>query len=252
LQVIVEAEPGLARIREWLELRKPYNERRELRHLRSIRKGDSEFWSQAANLFHQWQWHDGAIRAAIASGRADQLPIDLTHPSPYLSSIHSESKRSAVPKHWILGIMRQESHFIHDIRSSAGAIGLMQLMPSTARNVAKRNGLKRPSKGDLSRASLNIRLGTTFFRSLLDRLQGDPVRSLVGYNAGPRRVSQWDTILRASDPAVWVETIPFTETRNYVKKILVNFIVYEEIHTAKHAKIRDYLKHPAGYAMVSE
>ncbi len=241
---LLDSEPAVARIREWLALRKPYSARRELTHLGIVRNGDSEFWSQAALLFDAWNWHDGAIRAIYASGRAADFQVSLSHPSPYLDSVRKESIRYGIPEHWILGIMRQESLFIHDIRSGAGAIGLMQLMPATARNVARRNKLKRPSSGDLHRASLNIRLGTSYFRRLLDQTDGNLVYSLAGYNAGPHRVKQWRETIRVQDPAVWVESIPFTETRNYVKKILVNFIIYENIHNVQHARIRDYLQMP--------
>lgn len=241
MRALLKSEPNLARIREWLALRKPYSARRELNHLKNTHKDDADFWIQVANLFHNWGWYDGAIRAAFISGRADDLQLELTHPSPYINYVRREAIRSSVPQHWIYGIMRQESLFVHDIRSGAGAIGLMQLLPSTARNVAKRNGLKRPSIGDLSNASLNIRLGTTYFRRLLNQLDGNPVYSLAGYNAGPRRVTRWQETIRASDPAAWVESIPFTETRNYIKKILVNFIVYETIHDLGHSRIRDYL-----------
>ncbi len=239
---LLEAEPALARIREWLALRRPYSARRELTHLRHTRRGDGEFWHQAALLFHSWDWHDGAIRATFASGRASDFELALSHPSPYLNYARREAIRNNVPQHWILGIMRQESLFIHDIRSGAGAVGLMQLMPATARSVAKRNKLKRPSTKDLSSASLNIRLGTHYFRQLLDRSDGNPIYSLAGYNAGPKRVDQWRQMIRVKDPAVWVESIPYKETRNYIKKILVNFIVYDNIHNARHARIRDYLK----------
>lgn len=241
---LIKTEPAMARIREWLALRKPYNARRELTHLTSLRNGDSEFWLHAAQLFHTWGWNDGAIRSAYASGKHDQVNLSVTYPSPYLNNVRREAIRSSVPEHWIYGIMRQESLFVHDIRSGAGAVGLMQLLPSTARKVAKRNGLKQPGRKDLSNASLNIRLGVSYFRSLLDRTNENPVNSLIGYNAGPKRIKQWKSAIRVSDPAMFVESIPFTETRNYIKKILVNFIVYEEIHNSEHARIRDYLKYP--------
>ncbi len=251
LSTLVDSEPALARIREWLAISKPYSARRELNHLKNTRKDEAELWIQVANLFHNWGWHDGAIRAAYISGQADDLPPELTHPSPYINYVRREAIRNSVPQHWIYGIMRQESLFVHDIRSGAGAIGLMQLLPSTARNVAKRNGLKRPSNRDLSNASLNIRLGTTYFRRLLNRLDENPVHSLAGYNAGPRRVDQWKKSIRVAEPAAWVESIPFTETRNYVKKILVNFIIYENIHDLEHSRIEDYLQPSATQHAVS-
>ena len=240
----LEAEPAIARIREWLALNKPYNARSELTYLRNKRAGESDFWIQAATLFHTWNWHDGAIRAMFASGRSSEFEVTLSHPSPFINVVRKEAIRYRVPEYWILGIMRQESLFVHDIRSGAGAVGLLQLMPKTAQIVAKKNRLKKPSRKDLSKVALNVRLGTSYFRSLLDQTEGNAVHSLVGYNAGPRRVKQWKEMIPAKDPAAWVESIPFTETRNYVKKILVNFIIYEKIFTTQHARIREFLPVP--------
>ena len=241
---LLEKEPGIARIREWLALRKPYSARRELTHLYDKWQGDSTFWLQTALLFHAWGWHDGTIRAAYKSGQHNDIQPSVTYPSPYINYVRLEAMRHGVPQHWIYGIMRQESLFVHDIRSGAGAVGLMQLLPSTARQVAKRIGLKRPSVNDLTSAPLNIHLGTTYFKQLLKQLNGNPIHSLVGYNAGPRRANQWQNTIRVSDPAIWVEAVPFTETRNYIKKILVNFIIYENILNSEHARIRDYLQLP--------
>lgn len=241
-RALIKDEPAVARIREWLALRKPYSARRELTHLTKSRKGDSEFWLQASELFHHWGWNDGAIRAAYASGKHDTMEITMTFPSPYLNSVRREAIRSSVPEHWIYGIMRQESLFVHDIRSSANAVGLMQLLPSTARRVAQQLGLKQPSRKDLTIASLNIRLGVSYFRSLLNRTEGDLVNSLIGYNAGPKRISQWKSMIGASDRDMFIESIPFTETRNYIMKVLVNFIIYEEIQNSEHTRIQDYLK----------
>ncbi len=243
-RTLLDSEPGIARIREWLALRKPYSARRELSYLNKTRQSDHNFWRQAALMFHSWGWHDGAIRATFTSGRPTDFDVSLSHPSPYLNDTRREAIRNNVPPHWILGIMRQESLFVHDIRSGAGAIGLMQLMPATARSVAKRNRLKTPSTRDLSHPPLNIRLGTNYFRQLLDRTDDNPIFSLAGYNAGPRNVEKWRKLIRVDDPAVWVEAIPYRETRNYIKKILVNFIVYEKIHHVQHVRIRDYLKMP--------
>ncbi|MYI90094.1 MAG: transglycosylase SLT domain-containing protein [Gammaproteobacteria bacterium] len=241
---LLEVEPAIARIREWLAFNKPYSARSELTHLRKKRAGESDFWVQAAMLFHTWNWHDGAIRAMFASGRSSEFEVTLSHPSPFIRVVRKEAIRHRVPEYWILGIMRQESLFIHDIRSGAGAVGLLQLMPKTAHNVAIKNRLKKPSRNDLLRVALNIHLGTSYFRSLLDQTEGNAVHSLVGYNAGPRRIKQWKEMIPAKDPAAWVESIPFTETRNYVKKILVNFIIYEKIFTTQHARIREYLPVP--------
>ncbi len=240
---IAMLEPAIPRIREWLVMNKPYYARRELKQLKSARRNDSDFWHHVAIQFHLWGWHDGAIQASYRTDRT-QLQMNVTHPSPYARIVRKESLRQGVPEPWIYSIMRQESNFIRDIRSGRGATGLMQLMHSTARITADRSGLKRPSVRDLQHAELNIRLGVAYFKQLLDQTDNNPIQALAGYNAGPRRAKQWQNSFRASDPAIWVETIVFDETRNYVKNILVNFVIYEQIHNSLSARVRDYLQVP--------
>ena len=236
------AVPGVQRIREWLALSKPYNARRELNQLKETQP--KEFWLHAAILFNAWKWHDGAIQAISRSGQYASFELGVSHPSPFIETVRRESVRYGVPEHWIYAIMRQESLFIPDISSGAGAVGLMQLLPITARQTARRQGLNRPSRGDLTKASVNIRLGVAYFKQLLDSMNGNPVFALAGYNAGPRNSRLWQNSSRVSDPAIWVETIPFTETRNYLKKILFNFVIYESIHSSSYVRLRHYLPEP--------
>ena len=236
------AVAGVQRIREWLALSKPYNARRELNQLKDTQP--KEFWLHAAILFNAWKWHDGAIQAISRSGQFASFELDVSHPSPFIETVRRESVRYGVPEHWIYAIIRQESRFIHDISSGAGAVGLMQLLPITARQTARRQGLNRPSRGDLVTASVNIRLGVAYFKQLLNSMNGNPVFALAGYNAGPRNSKLWQNSSRVSDPVIWVETIPFTETRNYLKKILFNFVIYESIHSSSYVRLRHYLPVP--------
>ena len=121
--------------------------------------------------------------------------------------------------------MRQESRFQTEIRSSAGAMGLMQLMPATARWVAKRIGMKDFQQSMVTDIDVNIRLGTYYLRYVYDLLDGSPVLASAAYNAGPGRARQW----RATTPmegAIYAESIPINETRDYVKKVLVNATYY--------------------------
>lgn len=235
------SEPAIPRIREWLALNRPYHARRELSRLKQTRASDDDFWRHAAIQFNLWGWHDGAIQASHHTD-SKSLRLDVTHPSPFVRLVRKESLRYGVPQHWIYAIMRQESNFVHDIRSNRGATGLMQLMKRTAQITAKSNGLKYPSVRDLQRADLNIRLGVAYFKQLLRQMNNNPVQALAGYNAGPSRAKRWEESFRASDPAIWVETIVFDETRNYVKTILVNFVIYEQIHSSQSSRIRDYLQ----------
>lgn len=128
-------------------------------------------------------------------------------------------------------LIRQESTFNKDAVSSAGARGLMQLMPATATAMAKRAGIKKFNVKQLNDASRNIQLGTTYVQELLDRFDGSYVMTIAGYNAGPGRVSSWvrlygDPRTESVDVVDWIELIPVYETRNYVQRVIENLQVY--------------------------
>ncbi|MGA0025190.1 MAG: lytic transglycosylase domain-containing protein, partial [Burkholderiales bacterium] len=126
---------------------------------------------------------------------------------------------------WVNGLIRQESRFIVRARSSAGASGLMQLMPATARWVAGKIGLRNWHWSKVTEVDTNISLGTYYLRHVLDTLDGSPVLASAAYNAGPGRARGW----RADDgmeAAIYAESIPFSETRNYVKQVMANSSYY--------------------------
>jgi len=125
---------------------------------------------------------------------------------------------------YVYGLIRQESRFMADARSRVGAAGLMQLMPATARWVANQIPVKPFSTAMLTQPELNILMGTYYFRRVLDEL-GHPVLAVAAYNAGPGRARRWRDE-RTLDGAIYVETIPFSETRDYVKKVLANTVAY--------------------------
>jgi soluble lytic murein transglycosylase len=122
--------------------------------------------------------------------------------------------------------MRQESAFMHDANSSAGARGLMQLMPATAREVARKFGLGSTSGGEILDPGKNIALGTGYLRMMLDRFDNNMTLATASYNAGPHRARKWqyDKPLPAD---IWVELIPFDETRSYVKRVMTYASIYD-------------------------
>ncbi|NQV54939.1 MAG: lytic transglycosylase domain-containing protein, partial [Rhodospirillales bacterium] len=135
---------------------------------------------------------------------------------------------------FIHAVIRQESAFYQEAVSHAGAQGLMQLMPRTARRVAKMNSIPYRLGRLTEDAAYNMRLGQTFLRELLNEFDGSYVLALAAYNAGPGRARSWmkrngDPRDPAVDAIDWVELIPFSETRNYVQRVLENFHVYREI-----------------------
>jgi soluble lytic murein transglycosylase len=135
-----------------------------------------------------------------------------------------------------LGIMRQESNFDVSIVSSAGARGLMQLMPGTARQVAHRLGEPTSEVLLTADAAHNMRMGTAYLQEVLEKFDGSVPMAAAAYNAGPHRVTQW--LIDNGDPRAggqsmidWIEMIPFNETRNYVQRVMENVVVYQARRT---------------------
>jgi soluble lytic murein transglycosylase len=173
---------------------------------------------QAAILAHRWGWHSRAIATAAEIGEYDDL--DLRYPLPYRDVFESRALVASIPATWALGIARSESLFMRDVRSGAGAIGLMQLMPATGRELART--LKLPFSGmdTLTDPIGNIQLGTAYLGQITKRFGGNRVLATAAYNAGPQRVEQWMPKQDSVDARIWIETIPYNETRRYVRRVL--------------------------------
>lgn len=167
------------------------------------------------------------IDRAINTADRTQAEHDyqLRYPTPFIAQVEPRVREVGLDPAWVYGLMRQESRFIMDAKSSAGAKGLMQLMPATAKWVAKKIGLASYQPGKVTEMDTNVILGTNYLRLVLDGLDGHPVLATAAYNAGPGRARQW----RADRPlegAIYAETIPFNETRDYVKKVMANTSYY--------------------------
>lgn len=179
----------------------------------------------AAKLAETWGWHDQAI-ITIAQGRYwDDL--ELRFPLAYRDTVETQAQRQALDPAWVYAVMRQESAFMHDVRSRVGATGLMQLMPATARKVARRlPETIRISTNALRKPDLNITLGSAYLREVLDGLYDNRVLATAAYNAGPHRVRRWlpDKPMAAD---LWVELVPFGETRKYLKRVLSYTAIYQ-------------------------
>lgn len=173
---------------------------------------------QAAILAQRWGWHSRAIATAALIGEYDDL--HLRYPLPYRDVFENRASVASIPATWALGIARSESLFMRDVRSGAGAIGLMQLMPATGRDIARR--LKLPFSGTdtLTDPVGNIQLGTAYLAQMSNRFGGNRILATAAYNAGPQRVEQWAPKQDPVDARVWIETIPYNETRSYVRRVL--------------------------------
>ncbi|NMX24345.1 transglycosylase SLT domain-containing protein [Dissulfurirhabdus thermomarina] len=219
----VAALPGVQRARELLFLGRREAARREW--AAAVRGLDRDHLLQAARLAHSWGWYDRAIAALGRAGCLDDLA--LRFPLAYLPEVSARAARADIDPAWALALMRQESAFDTRARSRSGALGLMQLMPGTARFVARRRDLPLRSLDEVFRAETNIRLGIGYLEMVRDRFGGNPVLATAAYNAGPARVEEWLPEEGPVEADLWVETIPFTETRRYVKRVLFYAAVYE-------------------------
>ncbi|HEX6734087.1 MAG TPA: lytic transglycosylase domain-containing protein, partial [Azonexus sp.] len=146
--------------------------------------------------------------------------------------VRSAALNQSLDDAWVYGLMRQESRFITTAKSTVGASGLMQLMPATAKWVAKKIGLRDFHQSRVNDTETNVLLGTSYMRLVMENLDNHPVLASAAYNAGPGRAKRW----RAERPlegAIYAETIPFSETRDYVKKVMSNSVYYSALFTGK-------------------
>lgn len=165
-----------------------------------------------------------------------EIDIAQRFPTPFRAEVVDKARAIGVDPAYVYGLIRQESRFILDARSSAGASGLMQLMPATARLTAKRLGIDY-SAGRVNDREVNLRLGTAYLKFALDDFGGSEALAAAAYNAGPGRPRRWreGPLL---EPAIWAENIPFGETRDYVKKVLSNASLYALVLGAKESSLK--------------
>lgn len=162
--------------------------------------------------------------------------VDFTQrfPSPFRDVMLAATQRLGLDMAWVYGLIRQESRFIHTARSQVGASGLMQVMPSTAKFVARKIGLSNYSHSQMNDIDTNITLGTSYLNMVLTDLEGSQALATAAYNAGPGRPRAWRAKLtRSVEGAIFAESIPFNETRDYVKKVLSNATYYAALFESK-------------------
>lgn len=219
----VEKIPGVIRAKELFLLKRVTDARREWAKV--TKKLDKRSLQKVSVLASQWGWHDRAIFTVAKSFHFGDLA--LRFPMAHKSVILSQAKKQGVDASWVYGVLRQESGFMADARSGAGALGLMQLMPSTGRSTAKALKLRIRSNRELLNVNKNIRLGSAYLRRMLDKNDGNRILATASYNAGPNRVRKW--LPKNEMPAdVWLETIPYNETRKYVKRVMAYSVIYDK------------------------
>lgn len=213
---LLEKNPALIRARELFMVGLDGRGRSEWDSV--MRTLSEEQQLQAAQLAHRWGWHSRAIATTASNEHYDDL--DIRYPLPYTEDFSRSAAAANIRTSWAFGIARSESLFMRDIRSSAGAIGLMQLMPDTGRRTARE--INEPWIGykTLTDPQSNIRLGTWFLGQMQARFNDNPVLATAAYNAGAQRVDAWLPRTQALDARIWIETIPYSETRDYVRRVM--------------------------------
>jgi soluble lytic murein transglycosylase len=185
---------------------------------------------QAAHLASRWGWYAQAIVTLVQAGEWDD--VRLRYPRPYADAVARGSDLADVPADWILGVMRQESLYRKDAVSRADARGLMQMLPTTASAVAHRWHLPPPHKDSLFEPSVAVPLGAAYLRELLDRYANQLALALAAYNAGPMAVARW-LPPRSMAADVWVENIPYNETRGYIQHIVEHIVALAWVRNAE-------------------
>jgi len=216
------ARPEVRRVLKLAELdMRPESQREWVYAVRGL---DDDALLQAAEYARRYGLYDRAINTAERTvARHD---YGLRYMMPFRSEFTAAARDQGVGEELLYGIARQESRFVPDIVSSAGAMGLMQLMPGTARWVAKQLARSDFRPAHVTKVDLNTQFGAYYFKYWQDRLDGLPALAAAAYNAGPGRAQAWRPSVTPLEGAIWVETIPFNETRDYVKKVLANAMIY--------------------------
>jgi soluble lytic murein transglycosylase len=171
------------------------------------------------------------------------IDFDQRFPLPYKDALLQRTAQIGLDPSYVFGLIRQESRFIVDLRSSVGATGLMQVMPATARWTANKIGLANFKPDQMSERDTNTAIGTAYLKLLLDSFDGSMPLATAAYNAGPSRPRSWRGQSGAPvlEAAIWIENLPFAETRDYVKKVLSNSTSYAALISGQPQSLKNRL-----------
>ena len=194
----------------------------------------------AAELARHEQVFDRVVNTSLRT--RDEVDFRQRFIAPFEGRVTEKARQINLDPAWVYGLIRQESRFITDARSRVGASGLMQLMPATAKWVARKIGMKDFTPSSVNDFDTNTVLGTNYLNMVLNDLDGSQVLATAGYNAGPRRPVQWRSKLEGPvEGAIFAETIPFTETRLYVKNVLSNAVYYAALFSGESQSLKERL-----------
>jgi soluble lytic murein transglycosylase len=193
----------------------------------------------AAKLAQQWQWDQVAIITLVKADYWDDLA--LRFPVTYLSQVQNNAYRQNLDPAIVFGLIRQESMLDKNAQSPVGAKGLMQLMPKTGRQIARDLNEQWQSENSLFSPDINIKYGSYYYKQLLNRFNGHFALATAAYNAGPKRVINWLPLDKSVPADIWVETIPFKETRKYVTSVLSYAMIYQQRLQRNTLKIKNLM-----------
>lgn len=214
--------PEIARAKELSAIGHKRSAHREWQFV--VKRLDKQGLMALARVANDWGWHNRAIRAVIQANHWNDLSIRF--PMPYQASFGKAANKVKLPSSWLFAIARQESAFSEKARSSAGARGLMQLMPATAKQTAKKIGITS-RVSSLYDPEYNIKLGSSYLSMMHSRFNKNRALATAAYNAGPHRVDRWVKLNIPLSIDAWIETIPYDETRRYVKNVLAFDVIYQ-------------------------
>jgi len=205
----------------------------------TVKKLSKEQIMTAAKVAQQWRWDQVAIMTLVKANYWDD--IELRFPVDYLPQVQGNGYSQQLQPSIIFGLMRQESMLDKNAQSAVGARGLMQIMPQTGKQIAQELNEKWLSDANLFNPDTNIRYGTYYFKKLLTKFNGHFPLAIAAYNAGPNNVSKWLPFDRSVPADIWMETIPFKETRKYVASVLSYSMIYQQRLQGGALKIKELL-----------
>lgn len=225
-------------VAELIAVNKPWEARRQWWY--AVKNLDREEKIIAAKYAQQLQWKQIAILTVAKAKHWDDISIRF--PTAFEEQVYTNAEKQALNPAVIFGLIRRESAFRQDVKSSAGALGLMQIMPRTGRQIAKQLKEKWRSKAALLNPVTNLKYGSYYFKRLLKRFNGHYALATAAYNAGPNRVKSWLPKNNNLAADVWVETIPFKETRAYVSAVLTYALIYQKKLKTNGLSMKEFMR----------
>lgn len=242
----IAANPGLRRAMKFFDMNLRFEGVREWNW--ELRKMSEREHLAAAEFARQNNLLDRMVNTSDRT--KSELDFTQRYPSPFRDFMYRATSSLGLDMAWVYGLIRQESRFIMNARSQVGASGLMQLMPGTANFVARKIGMSNFHPSKVNETDTNISLGTNYLNMVLKDLDGSQAMATAAYNAGPGRPRAWRaTLTRSVEGAIFAETIPFSETRGYVKNVLSNATYYAALFEGKPQSLKARLGTvaPKGY-----